>query len=285
MNRREGGFTIVESIIVLAVTAMMFVALAFTFSIRQHREEFIQSMRDTDSKVQDVINDVSTGFSSSFTNTKCSVVGFGPAERIDITANPTETLGQNGGCIYLCKMIAFQTGSDSMKIYTVVGKRTKFVTATSRELVSNLADAAPEIVDGSKFPVSFTEDLTLPAGVTVRYAKASTTNGVYDTTAVGFFPDLSTDKSSSTRALEGLAYPLIDNAGVPLPLVTLENCVELKGMCNDPTKLELVDNTTPPGWYVCFDSGTTSNQHALLTVSGSKGSFATKLDFNNALCS
>ena len=65
MNRgeaRRGGYTIVETLIFLAVSALLFVSTIILISGRQAKAQFTNSVRDLVSDITDVANDVANGY-------------------------------------------------------------------------------------------------------------------------------------------------------------------------------------------------------------------------------
>src|SRR5579862_8084966 len=68
MQRVSDGYTIIEVIIFLTVSAIIFAAAANLISGHQAEVEFDQTVRDTQTKVEDWINDVSTGFTGGDPN-------------------------------------------------------------------------------------------------------------------------------------------------------------------------------------------------------------------------
>jgi len=124
MGIKKQGYTIVESMIVIAVTALIFVATVTAFSGRQQDIQFSQSVRDFDSQIQDIISDVSTGFFENPGGIACGLV----SGEIQITQDATSDAGQgaNEDCIFVGKALEFAPADapDSINIYTLLGKRT-----------------------------------------------------------------------------------------------------------------------------------------------------------------
>ena len=109
------GYTILEVLIVMAVTGVIFMATILTFGGRQATTEFTQGVRDYESKIQNVANDVYSGF---YPNGYQCTANPGTAPHIDAAPVPGRS-GANIGCISLGKVIAAHaTTSD---VITIVG--------------------------------------------------------------------------------------------------------------------------------------------------------------------
>jgi hypothetical protein len=115
------GFTIMETIMVLAISAALFVAIAVTLSGRQGRTEFSQAVQDVKNQIQQQINDIGSGLYGNTNNFSCSAGGLGP----NISAVASGDQGANTGCIFLGKAMQFQvagaTNPEQFKLFTVAG--------------------------------------------------------------------------------------------------------------------------------------------------------------------
>ena len=145
LDRMKGGlktqgFTIVETLIVLAVTGGLFVVIAASLSGRQAKTQFQQSIQEVRSQIEQVINDVSVGYYPNSANFQCSASGLGPS----ITAGSTAQ-GQNTGCIFLGKAIQFQingTDPEQYRVYPIAGLQRD---STGAE-VTTYAAAKPKVI-------------------------------------------------------------------------------------------------------------------------------------------
>lgn len=138
MKRRwSAGYTILEVMIVLTVSALLFAAVARTLSGRRSQNESTQAVRDFESKLQGVANDVINGYYPNGFN--CSADAGGSA--VNLTAT-TSTGGTNVGCIFLGKVIAFD--STDADIITTIGRQ--YIGAIGSADVSNLTEAKPVAV-------------------------------------------------------------------------------------------------------------------------------------------
>lgn len=139
MLKRVGGFTILETMIVMAVSATMLLSAMLLFSGQQRRSQFNQSVRDLESKFQDILNDVQTGYFPNVGGTTCTK---------DLINGPIVSLGSteqgaNLDCVFLGKAIHLQ--SDKIISYTIVGNNGAGAT---------LASAKPVITDDLKEEVA-----------------------------------------------------------------------------------------------------------------------------------
>ena len=106
---------------------------------QQKRTQFNQSIRDIQSKIDDMINSAQTGYYNNPGNFNCSATPSGPR----FGASVTNTQGKNAGCIFLGKAMHFGVGGDeeAYSIYSVAGNR-----ESAGSEVTSLADALPKAV-------------------------------------------------------------------------------------------------------------------------------------------
>jgi type II secretory pathway pseudopilin PulG len=164
-SSRVEGFTIFETLIVLAVTTFLFVGAAAVISGRQANTQFSQGLRDVQSRVQTAISEVDSGSYVNNGNFDCSVSGTGPR----ITPGSTAQ-GSNEACLYLGKVLHMAVGAsppETANIYTIVGLRRD----TTGAQVTSLAAAKPRLIaqgfgDPGTMPQSI-DTITMPYGLTV----------------------------------------------------------------------------------------------------------------------
>jgi prepilin-type N-terminal cleavage/methylation domain-containing protein len=141
------GFTIVETLIVLAVSGVLFVSIATVIAGRQRATEFSQSVQDIKSQVQSFINEVSTGiYQNGGTDFSCTTT----SGTLTITVPPATNTGQgaNQGCILVGKILHFTSGADPQGYYgySIAGKQIDSTGAP----VDTIDSAAPKVLaDGT----------------------------------------------------------------------------------------------------------------------------------------
>src|SRR4051812_35553772 len=72
------GYTIIEVLIVLAVTGVLLASALRLISGQQARTEFSQSIRDVQSQINDVMNNVSSGYFATGGKVGCTTSSSGP---------------------------------------------------------------------------------------------------------------------------------------------------------------------------------------------------------------
>ncbi len=168
----DGGYTILETMIFLAVTAMLFIAAMTTIGGKQATVQFTQGIRDTQSKIQDVINNVSTGYFPTDSNFKCIVGDAIPANNIPNVA-PSFTLGasiqgSSEKCVSLGKVLEFAnsaTASEGATNYNIISVAGRRINNSGQEVLS-LDEAKPTAVSFAGGP-DVTESSVLQFGVKV----------------------------------------------------------------------------------------------------------------------
>lgn len=118
------GYTIVEVMIFLAVSGGLLVAATSIIGGKQERVRFTQSIDRFSQNVQDVLNDVSTGYYPTQGNFSCTNPGAGGVVVFD--NNVANSQGTNKDCVFLGKIIQLGTAPDktAYNVFTMAGIRT-----------------------------------------------------------------------------------------------------------------------------------------------------------------
>lgn len=164
MNRMlaSSGYTIVEVMMFLAVSSGLLAAAMATISGQQAKTEFTTSVRDFESRLQDVLNDVATGTYPPF-NAKCKIVAGVPTPNAG-----TSEQGTNEDCVFVGKAMQFApSGAEGrFDIYTLAGRRQIPATATNPiKEVGNIQEANPRILGNTGETI---DSVTLRSSLAVR---------------------------------------------------------------------------------------------------------------------
>jgi|GEM_PF-2430590 len=188
MKKNGGGFTILETMIVMTVSATMLASAILLFSGQQRRTQFSQSLRDIESKIQDVLNDVATGYFPNAGNISCSASG---ANEPAINASGTSEQGANFECVFMGKALLFRP--DGFVIYPIVGSRGLASSASASDPLSTvkpiLATTLQEqksFLWGARIYAVYWNDTTLRNADGGMIAVASTPNGTGVSSDGGF---------------------------------------------------------------------------------------------------
>ena len=138
MKRRSGGYTIIEVMIFLVVTATLLISAMAVFNGRQGRTEYVQSVRETDQQILTIINEVATGYFPDQGNFSCQLSLGGPV----IDDSEERSQGTNEDCVFLGKMILFDNNNPGQyRVYPIAGNR---LSIDLSNLTVSLADAIEE---------------------------------------------------------------------------------------------------------------------------------------------
>ena len=184
MNRgdvRRGGYTIVETLIFLAVSALLFVSAMVLISGRQAKAQFTNSVRDLVSEVTDTANDVANGYYQTGANFACNAGASGPT----FPTGEVRGQGTNIGCIFLGRTMKFNGNDPSqLTVYTLAGNR---LTASSAD-VSTVNEAKPKVVTNTSLIMR--KNLTNGGKVECIALGQSCTPGNSSNAAISFFTRL-----------------------------------------------------------------------------------------------
>ncbi len=277
----QKAFSIVEVLIVLVVTSALFVSAVLLISGQQQKTQFSQAIRDIESQISDVINDVSTGFYPSSNNIDCQIGAGGKPKPV----TGSKEQGSSEECIFIGKVMQFGLGTngEGFNIYTVVGRRK---TVGGKE-VQNLNEAMPTAVAPSSADAATadnTDQKTLLYGLNIsndpttniKYMKYNS-SGDQSIGSVGFFSTFGSYDSSSNLATGTPTATLIPVSG------TLLNNTSKQAV----DKINLINNSSPinpsGGVTICFDSGGT-NQHGTITIGNNGRQLSTSSSIGSGKC-
>lgn len=175
---RPHGYTIVEVLIFMAVSGLMFVMAVVFVNGKQSSVEFRQGIYEVNSELRNVINEVSDGRSDALsfgTTTNCTASAGGGAPQIKNTLSKEQgTNGGVNGCIFLGKVVQFgdtNFAPDTATYYDVFTLAARQVTATN-EPVTSFLTAQPIAIH--TIPTVSSKTLTIsrrmPAGLEITAA-------------------------------------------------------------------------------------------------------------------
>jgi prepilin-type N-terminal cleavage/methylation domain-containing protein len=263
------GFTIIETMIVLAVTGLLFVLIASTWAGRQRQNEFKTASNEIRSRIQQTISDVQNGYfpgNGGFSCQNSATANLQLKSPPVVTASGNQ--GTNEACVFLGKIVQF--GNNNA---TADGYRTFPVAALRNPLdPSDFKSTKPTVLAPSSLNGSMMDLSTLGSmqyGLTVESIKATYNGSTQDVNAVGFISkngsiDAQGDMESGSQQIDLYAFRGV--AGT----VDVKNGVS--GL-SDSLNTKLLNTSS---YYknvpisICFKSGGT-NQYAIITLgSGSR---------------
>lgn len=264
---RQAGFTIVETLIVLAITGALFLSAAIMISGRQAATQFSQGIHDVEAQVRQTMTEVSSGYYPSGQAITCTSTGPNGGPLIRGIGALQNTQGTNKDCIFLGRVIQFAvanvdstpTDPQLFNTYTLVGIRTMGELTGSE----GLAPAKPRLLalaagePPNTTPDNMYDSKKLPYGLEVvdMYHGANPNDATKKIAAVGFTSSLG--NLGGAGASQQVNVISIPNTRLNMP----------KGNAVSAINGNVVAGTQNPagGVHVCLKSGGT-NQSALLSI-------------------
>ncbi len=154
------AFTIIEILIVLAVTSAILVSALLLIGHQQQDTEFNQAIHDIQSQIDNIINNVASGYYASNENFECTA----PGGLIKIDTVSPHSRGSNTDCIFVGRAIQFGLhGQHShFNVYNLIGLQKN----SSGQLATNLDELQP---------VALTYEPSQPASTYIASSSVDTT--------------------------------------------------------------------------------------------------------------
>jgi len=275
---KSAGFTIVETMIVLAVTGVLFVIIAATLGGRENQAEFVHAIQDVQAQIQQVINQESDGYYPNLGTFSCAGSGLSIIINSQQTNNPQ---GTNPGCVFLGKVIQFAPSDGAAMggymTYTVAGCYTTPVTPAppascpAPSSPHDFGATDPQIGDFSLSPQ------ILEYGLTIY--RLNTPNSIGGSLgAIGLLMEVGSPNSlasgefnSGAQQIDLLLFPDTN---------TDQGSTAAKTAINTSLQKNTYTLNPSSGVQVCFASGGT-NQSGLITIGGSGRQLLVQLKIYN----
>lgn len=113
------GFTIIEVLIVIAVSGLLVASALTLLSGRQGQTAFDQGINEVNSEIEQDISNVENGYYNAPDTLDCQY-NTGVAPNYQINLNGTRGRGQNPTCVFLGTALDFNISPSSYTTYTVV---------------------------------------------------------------------------------------------------------------------------------------------------------------------
>lgn len=171
------GYTIVEVMIVLAVSGLMFVIAANFINGKQQKTAFQQGVNEMASRIQAMIEQVSDGQYSDIPFT-CSA----SSTPLQISASATQKQGTNSGCVFIGKFLQFynQNNPSSYATFSLAAAR------TSTALGPDVTPVYSQLDSGASVDLTTQQNIPQQLSVTATRVTVVDTNDVTRAFNYGF---------------------------------------------------------------------------------------------------
>ncbi len=252
IRRNANGYTIIETMMFLIISASLFGTVIIAMTQQNRRNQFTQSVDAMQVKLQDVLNDVSTGFYPYTTGYSCGGGQNGPM----FSTSSTKEQGANQDCVFVGKALQFEPQGEpsTYNVYTMVGNRQ---TTTNKD-VESLEQAKPVLMGVKGRPGLFdTGQLTASVEVT-KVINASSGSSVGGLVIVSDF----SKKSQVGNIVSGNSSRV---SVWPIDGTSLK--MQTKGFADTTEVTTNINNAAGSGVVVCIqESG--GGRKASLTIGG-----------------
>ena len=265
--QRPQGYTVIEVLIVLAISGVIFVSGVVMFSGQSNSTAFEQSMQDTNSEIATRIRGVG---SSQFFNTEgytCIVSG-NPARAI-LTPSGGGTGQQD--CLVVGTAVEVPTGASNLYFYEVLGNRQVYGPGNNPLGPStSLAEAnpTPAVAEGTDLTFSF----KLASDVKIISSNIEAIDGSsLASNLVSFYIDFSGEAPTTGSGVQTSVAKAYNYESAGHDTSGVKNCIEGTG-CQAPTDSKV--------WRICFESPS-GNRRAQIDITSQPTGVTTELKFIN----
>ncbi|MEK7599449.1 MAG: prepilin-type N-terminal cleavage/methylation domain-containing protein [Patescibacteria group bacterium] len=252
--KKPFGYTVVEVMIVLAVSGVMFLIAIDFISGKQERVSFQQGSNELVSRIQGIIEEVTDG---QYTDIPISC-NTNAGGSLTITGTLSATQGQNLNCTFLGKLLHFTGGeSTDYEVFSLAGARLIQTGVNVGKPVASVPDTNMTPIDdkftngGSVTGVTLTRQYRVPQGLLIKDTKiVDTDGGVWsDKYAFGFIQGLGT---SGVDAVTGVANGTYKSGAQTLSIIFNKSIVENQTQTVAANNIKADSLHTGTAKYVCL---------------------------------
>jgi Tfp pilus assembly protein PilE len=225
MKNPLAGFTVIEVMIFLAVSAVMFVAAVGVFSGRSQQTQFTQAMQDLQSQFRTYANQVRTSYLAGLGEYSCRVGSSITGGTVRPVLTKTAGATTNEDCVLLGRAIQVIPSGDTLYSYPIFGLRNIHSGSVNTQgFPTSVDQAAPEPAINGTVPPSWfmVEPYRLAGGFTVNKTSLTTAPGKQD-----LFMLYSSLQNSNTTGNEINAFSQgVNFNNSDIQSSKLKNCIE-----------------------------------------------------------
>ncbi len=283
---RSAGFTIIETLIVLAVSGMLAVSAMVMISGRQNKTQFQVAATSMQQQLEQLINETANGFYPSNSDFTCN----GNNSPVTITNSAVVVpQGTNSRCIFLGKAVAFGVGAtgadaESFIVYPLVANR--YISGTTTE-VYNFIQAKPQALAPSIATpdiVNYETQYKTKSGLKLHHAQYKESGNPVPLQSSNYAVFALANQLGQYQA-KSASDGILSSATQKLDLFEMDKLPDWELPPSVPASSKMVvthinargidESKVIEYLQLCFTSGGT-NQSALLTISG-RGQLAVTL--------
>lgn len=253
------GFTIVETMIVMAVTGIMFISVVLLINGKQQRAQFQFAVKDVQTQIRQIITETTAGYNQLGNNT-CSSFGGKPK----LATGTTDTLGTNASCVFLGKTIIFSQDKESFLVAPVIGLRQPITTDFQGVFAADLNSSKPILSTDTIASQKMLQFGLTPVAMYVGDDLAQKVGSVSFVLTPGV-KDISPGSQGTTS--QNLNIVAVTSGSSLANSIDAERSAVETAMQNGTVSARDYINSTDDkvSVSICFNSGTT-NQSLLLTI-------------------
>ncbi len=275
IGNKGAGFSIIEVMIFIAASGLIFVGAIVAINGRQQQVQFAQSVREFDAKIRDVMNDVTTGYYPFEAQVNCTAPN---ADKPNISDSGGASLvGSNNQCLYVGKAIQFAPDGeeDEFLIYNLAGRR--YVNTSDPDVIATTIDQTKPVA--ADIP-GMVEEASTRFGLKVtKVFNDNLTPEEFGTVAI-----LSNFEGSSLRASTNLSQSVL-SGGVPTTSIgeSRTDAVSKMNPIEGVSGFNSID--VSKAVIICLEDASNTNKKASVTIGGgSSTTTVLKIDDYDTRC-
>ncbi len=265
--KSSGGYTIIEIMIVLAISGIIFISSLALFNGQGAETNFNQAVSDLASELSTQARSVSSSQFYGVGGYSCTASGNPP--RATLSSSSSSSGATNSDCLSIGKAFESISSTNDIYIYNVLGNRLTYSGGTPLGPASSLAEANPTIATVNGADLS--ADYKLGSSLKIISSKVTNLVGQLSSSSlVGYYLDFNgeTGSSQSSGVLTAKAYNL---SATGHNVSAAKACVEGTS-CAAPTDISL--------WQLCLQSSD-GKHRVLLNISNSAAGVTTSSKFGD----
>ncbi|HSX37130.1 MAG TPA: hypothetical protein VLG13_03400 [Patescibacteria group bacterium] len=268
-NKRPHGYTIVEVMLFLAISGVMFLMAILFINGKQASAQFTQTVNDFNTQLQRMISDVGNGEYSSLGTLSCVANGLGG---ITLATSGGSGQGSNSDCVFLGKVLA----GDGLHYELVSVAGLRLDGATKQPIIDPLAASPTALADGTGGALdSLVDKRVTPGSISISASKVDLPAGgsITGTGVLGFAFLASPSDQSGAGFSNQSVRPYYISGLTSASATNLGQLVTAIHTNMHPAK----------ALYLCFSDG---NRKATISVGVNGNQFTSVLDrTGNITCS